>query len=196
MSGINVIIFYSSAIFESTGGSLGANAATALVMGVNCVAVVGATFMLNFAGRRTLMFFWTTSCAVIIVAMGIATIYKVGTVEIILTMAFVCAFEFAPGPIVWLYMGEILNDKGISVAVFLNWTLTMMVGLLTPSLINAINVGPTFILFGIFNTLAAIFIFCFMKETKGLTDQEVKKLYTKDVIGEFEERLAKDKVYG
>lgn len=191
-----MIIFYSSTIFADTGSSLGANSATALVMGVNCVAVIGATFMLNFAGRRTLMFFWTSACAVIIVAMGIVTIYKVGTAEIILTMAFVCAFEFAPGPIVWLYMGEILNDKGISVAVFLNWTLTMLVGLLTPSLINAIHTGPTFILFGIFNTMAAIFIFCFMKETKGLTDQEVKKLYTKDVIGEFEEKLAQTKAYG
>jgi hypothetical protein len=191
-----VIIFYSSTIFADTGSSLGANSATALVMGVNCVAVIGATFMLNFAGRRSLMFFWTSACAVLIVAMGIVTIYKVGTAEIILTMAFVCAFEFAPGPIVWLYMGEILNDKGISVAVFLNWTLTMLVGLLTPSLINAIHTGPTFILFGIFNTMAAIFIFCFMKETKGLTDQEVKKLYTKDVIGEFEEKLAQTKAYG
>ena len=191
-----MIIFYSSTIFADTGSSLGANSATALVMGVNCVAVIGATFMLNFAGRRSLMFFWTSACAVLIVAMGIVTIYKVGTAEIILTMAFVCAFEFAPGPIVWLYMGEILNDKGISVAVFLNWTLTMLVGLLTPSLINAIHTGPTFILFGIFNTMAAIFIFCFMKETKGLTDQEVKKLYTKDVIGEFEEKLAQTKAYG
>ena len=185
-----MIIFYSSTIFANTGSSLGANSATALVMGVNCVAVIGATFMLNFAGRRSLMFFWTSACAVLIVAMGIVTIYKVGTAEIILTMAFVCAFEFAPGPIVWLYMGEILNDKGISVAVFLNWTLTMLVGLLTPTLINLIHTSGTFFLFGLFNTMAALFIFCFMKETKGLTDQEVKKLYTKDVIGEFEEQLA------
>lgn len=49
-----------------------------------------------------------------------------------MTMLFVCAFEFAPGPIMWLYNGEILNDKAVSVAVFLNWTFVLIIGLITP----------------------------------------------------------------
>jgi hypothetical protein len=106
-----------------------------------------------------------------------------------MTMAFVAAFEFAPGPIVWLYMGEILNDKGISVAVFLNWTFTLIIGLVTPTLFNLLG-GGTFIMFGVFNIIACIFIALFMKETKGLTDEQVKYLYRKDrdVIGEFEKK--------
>jgi len=88
-----------------------------------------------------------------------------------MTMLFVCAFEFAPGPIVWLYMGEILNDKGISVAVFLNWTFTLIVGLFTPTIMKSMGNGPTFIMFGCFNICAALFIFFFMKETKGLSDE-------------------------
>jgi hypothetical protein len=108
-----------------------------------------------------------------------------------MTMLFVCAFEFAPGPIVWLYMGEILNDKGISVAVFLNWLLTLIVGLLSNSIIDGIGIGPTFIMFGCFNAVSAIFISIFMKETKGLSSEKASRLYRtdRDAIGEFEKTM-------
>lgn len=64
LSGINAIIFYSSQIFADTGSSLSANFQSALTMFVNMVAVIGASAMLNFAGRKTLMFIWTAACGV------------------------------------------------------------------------------------------------------------------------------------
>lgn len=95
--------------------------------------------------------------------------------ELVMTMLFVCAFEFAPGPIVWLYMGEIMSDKGLSAGALANWTFCLAVGLITPTLING-SFGPakTFWLFGLFNILAVVFIMFFMKETRGLSDEEVK----------------------
>jgi len=191
LSGINAIIFYSSTIFASTGSTLAPNTQTALVMAVNCAAVVGSSFMLNFAGRKSLMFLWTAMCGVFLFVQGAATISGWGTIELVMTMAFVAAFEFAPGPIVWLYMGEILNDKGISVAVFLNWLFTLVIGLITPFLLKpSVLGGGTFIMFGVFNILSCIFIALFMKETKGLSDEQVKYLYRKDrdVIKEFEKQ--------
>jgi len=97
---------------------------------------------------------------------------------LIMTMLFVASFEFGPGPITWLYNGEILEENAISVAVFLNWLFVMIVGLLTPSLMNSwLGSGATFIMFGVFNMLAVLFLFFFMKETKGLSDAEVRRLY-------------------
>lgn len=140
-------------------------------MAVNCVSVIGASFMLNFAGRKTLMFIWTGMCGIFLFIQGAAAVDGWSNLELIMTMAFVAAFEFAPGPIVWLYMGEILNDKGISVAVFLNWTFTLIVGLITPTLLKTTVLGGyTFVLFGVCNCFACVFIAFFMKETKGLTD--------------------------
>ena len=99
-----------------------------------------------------------------------------------MTMMFVAAFEFGPGPIVWLYNGEILEENGISVAVFLNWMFVMIIGLFTPTLMNpkVLGSGGTFILFGLMNVISVVLVFCFMKETRGLTDAQVKSLY---VIG-------------
>lgn len=160
-----------------------------MVNTVNCVAVIGASAMLNYAGRKTLMFLWTGMCAIFMFIMGAASLSGWGTIELIMTMAFVAAFEFAPGPIVWLYMGEILTDKGISVAVFLNWLFTLIIGYITPILLSPdVLGGGTFILFGVFNCVACAFIALFMRETKGLNDEQVKYLYRKDrdVIREFE----------
>lgn len=91
-----------------------------------------------------------------------------------MTMFYVCAFEFAPGPIVWLYMGEIMNDKGLSIGCFVNWLFVLFISLFTPTLMNS-GLGPsgTFILFGGCNIFAVIFIIFFMRETKGLSDEQV-----------------------
>lgn len=99
-----------------------------------------------------------------------------------MTMLFVAAFEFGPGPILWLYNGEILEENGISVAVFLNWLFVLIIGLMTPFLMKdeVLGTGGTFILFGIFNIVGVVFLVFFMKETKGLSDIEVKRLYRAD----------------
>ena len=93
--------------------------------------------------------------------------------ELVMTMLFVCAFEFAPGPVVWLYMGEIMNEKGLSAGALANWTFTLVIGLITPTLMSPEGFGParTFWLFGFFNILAVAFIMVFMKETRGLSDE-------------------------
>lgn len=139
------------------------------------ISVIGATAMLNYAGRRTLMLIWTTACAVFLFIQGFAAIEKISVLELTMTMLFVAAFEFGPGPIVWLYNGEILDENALSVAVFLNWTFTLFVGLFTPTLMkpDVLGSGGTFILFGCLNICGVVFEFFFMKETRGLSDAEV-----------------------
>lgn len=92
-------------------------------------------------------------------------------------------------------MSEIMNDKGVSIGTLLNWTFTLIIGLVTPWLFDNLTSdhgGWPFMIFGITCGLGTIFVFFFMKETKGLSDADVKKLYRtdRDVIGEFEQRLA------
>ena len=58
------------------------------------------------------------------------------TLELIMVVVFVCAFEFGPGPIVWLYISEICNDKATSVGIFINWVFTLTISLLAPFLLD------------------------------------------------------------
>jgi len=137
--------------------------------------------MLNFAGRKTLMAIWTFACGIFLFIQGISASNNLGNLELVMTMLFLCAFEFAPGPVVWLYMGEIMNDKGLSMGALVNWTLTLCVGLFTPTLLDWSPAG-TFYLFGVCNIISVVYILVFMRETKGLNDIEAKNLYRRDKI--------------
>ena len=147
--------------------------------------------MLNRFGRRTLMLWATGACTVFIFLVAIFTITGTSLAELIFVLFYVASFEFGPGPVVWMYMSEIMNDKGVSIGTLLNWTFTLIIGLITPLMFNNIKAG-TFIVFGVLCGLGTLFVFFFMKETKGLSDSDVKKLYRtdRDVIGEFESKIA------
>lgn len=99
-------------------------------------AVIISTPLLNKFGRKTLMLTATGACTIFIILCGIFTIAEKFTGELIFCLAFVAAFEFGPGPIVWMYMSEIMNDKGVSIGTLLNWTFTLIIGLITPILFN------------------------------------------------------------
>jgi SP family xylose:H+ symportor-like MFS transporter len=63
-------------------------------------------------------------------------------------MLFVILFEFSLGPIVWIYMAEIMTDKGQSLGTVVNWILTIIMAIVTPMLLTAVG-GYLFIAFGI-----------------------------------------------
>ena len=70
LSGINVLIFYSSTIFENVGksGAVGA----AIVNGANLVSALIGSVMLGLYGRKTLLVFWSFWMAILMIGMGFA----------------------------------------------------------------------------------------------------------------------------
>jgi len=100
-----------------------------------------------------------------------------------MTMLFIAFFEFSSGPITWLYMAEIMQDKAVGIATVLNWTINLIISVITPSLIDAIgseNIGYIFITMGGFTVFGTIFIFAFMKETKGKTAAEIEEMFSSE----------------
>jgi MFS transporter, SP family, galactose:H+ symporter len=91
-------------------------------------------------------------------------------------MLFIVLFEFSLGPIPWLYMAEIMTDKGLSLAVLLNWIMTIIMAIATPYIIG----GPLFIVFGALCVVCGFFSLLLLKETKGLTEAEVAALYSRE----------------
>jgi len=54
-------------------------------------------------------------------------------------MAFISIFEFGPGPITWLYMAEIMQDKAQGIATMMNWGINLFISYFTPHIIDAIG---------------------------------------------------------
>lgn len=168
-------MFYSSSLFSDS--NIAGNTQTAIIMFVNMVSVLGATTMLDKMGRKSVMILWTFMCAVFMVINGVAVGGNHGLLQLISTLCYVAAFEFGPGPVPWLYMGEIMTNEGLQVAVFINWLFTLIIGVVTTPWQKAMPAG-IFYVFGLICLLQSIFYYFFMKETKGLSQDQVKMLYS------------------
>ena len=57
--------------------------------------------------------------------------------QIVLVLIFVALFEFSSGPIVWIYMSEVMTDKGTSFGTLVNLILTITFAIITPFVISA-----------------------------------------------------------
>ncbi|TNV79404.1 hypothetical protein FGO68_gene14650 [Halteria grandinella] len=181
LSGINAVMFYSSAILGKFG--ISANIGTAVVGLVNMVSTFPTVWLMDKFGRRSLL--WTLSLvqAVLLVGLGVSYIYvgesnSAKYLAVFFVMAFVVMFELSLGPVPWVYMSETMTERGLSLAVGLNWIFTIVIGLVTPILLDKIG-GYFFIGNGAFTVVCALFCLFIMKETKGLSAQDVAQLYSK-----------------
>ena len=72
------------------------------------------------------------------------------------------------------------NNKGVSIAITLNYCTQFTVGFIAKPLFEHKTLGDySFIFFGLINTVVTLIAFACMKETKGLSEQQLTGLYTK-----------------
>jgi MFS family permease len=176
-------MFYSNTIFANAG--LKASTITGLVGIVNFVATLFGMILLGMFGRKTLMFVMNVLMAIDLVGLGVFSLKgsDYNNEMIACTMLFITLFEFSSGPIVWLYMSEIMQDKAVSVGTVLNWVINLIISLSIPTIVKEIgddNIGYIFIFVGGCTAMGALFIAIFMKETKGKTQSEIEDLFIVD----------------
>ena len=95
---------------------------------------------------------------------------------ITMTVFFIIGFDIGPGPILWLYMSEICNNKATSVNTLVQWLWSLSVSLATPVIFEAIE-GYLWLVYCIASTIGLIYMFIFMKETRNIPKDKVKRLY-------------------
>ncbi|KAI5461650.1 general substrate transporter [Mariannaea sp. PMI_226] len=95
-----------------------------------------------------------------------------------LTMIYLEAmtFNISWGPVPWIYMSEIfptrLREGGVAVGTSAQWLWNFVMSQITPHAID--NLGwKTFLMFAIFNFALVVYAFFIIKETKGLSLEEV-----------------------
>jgi len=96
--------------------------------------------------------------------------------NIAMVLTFTAFFEWSIGPILWLYLAEILPSAGLSVAVFLNWSVVVAIGFLTPIMVSY-SKAMTFSIYAACCFVGGIFVLIFVKETKGVSKETLGKLY-------------------
>ncbi|VDK59172.1 unnamed protein product [Anisakis simplex] len=164
-SGINVAMFFSTAIFEGAG--LGANAIYAtLGMGLcNVIMTMISVYLVDHPkfGRRLLLLIGLAGMMVTSILLTIMiSVYNANTVEnqwasypaMVFVFLFVISFATGPGSIPWFFVSE-LFDSGArgaanSIAANVNWTSNFIVGtsweFLNVSLFTFRSISDSFIL--------------------------------------------------
>lgn len=85
---------------------------------------------------------------------GIFVYLDNNSLEKVMILLFIAAFEFSAGPLFWAYMPEVLNPAGVTVGGAVNWILTIIISLVTPQLAK---LGQwMFYIFGICNFLVSV----------------------------------------
>ena len=99
-----------------------------------------------------------------------------GIATVALIYLFVIAYNLSWGPLPWPYVSEIfptrIREPGIAVGVGAQWLFNFVFSLTTPYMISNIGWG-TFLLWGLFDAVIAIISFFFLRETKGLSLEEI-----------------------
>ena len=87
--------------------------------------------MLNKYGRRNLLLFWNSVIIVLLFIMSLSTVYQWSGLLLGTTTGFMMCFVFAPGPITWIYMNEVMNYKGVAAGTAINWSFELIIGLIS-----------------------------------------------------------------
>jgi hypothetical protein len=107
-----------------------------------------------------------------------------------LTMIYLEAMSYniSWGPVPWVYMGEIfpgrIREAGIAIGTSTQWLFNFVFSQVTPHAVK--NLGwKTFLMFAIFNWALVVFVWFFIKETKGrsLEQMEERKFPLRSCVG-------------
>lgn len=75
-----------------------------------------------------------------------------------LIISFITLFGLSSGPVTWVYISEIMQDKSLSIAVLFNCLAHLLISAYTHFLVNMLGIGTIFIIAGVLTVMATIFI--------------------------------------
>ena len=186
-TGIDILTQYAAHVFELAGvGSRGARLGCNLAMGVvGLVATAISVPLVESSGRRPLLLWGSVAMAVSLAALAavLGAIARGGTgsaasaVAVAMTFAYAFAFALSWGPVSWIVPCEIvptaIRAKVLSLGVMLNWLADYVVVSTFLSLKDALGISAVFLLYATVCTLAWLFVYLCVVESKGLSLEQI-----------------------
>jgi MFS transporter, SP family, sugar:H+ symporter len=181
--GINVIFYYSSALWQSVGFTEHDSLLiTVITSVVNILTTFVAIALIDKIGRRRLLLIGSAAMAI---TLGVLTALFLtaptagghpqlagvaGPVALVAANLFVVAFGASWGPVVWVLLGEMFNNRiralALAVGAAAQWVANFVVTLTFPPLSSA-GLGVPYLLYAVFAVLSFGFVARFVRETRG-----------------------------
>ena len=186
LSGINAVIYYGPAVLERAGFRLGDALGGQVVIGlVNVLGTFVAVATVDKFGRRPLLMGGAVGILVSLVLIGALFYANVHNSALLLgaIMLFMACFSLSYGPVVWILLSEIfpMHVRGVamSMATITLWLGTLLIGQVTPWLLETIHPSGTFWLFALCTLPAIYLIGRTLPETKGRSLEAIERAWLK-----------------
>ncbi|WP_293348168.1 MULTISPECIES: sugar porter family MFS transporter [unclassified Microcoleus] len=184
--GINVIFYYSSVLWRAVGFSEQDSLKLTIITGaVNIITTLIAITFIDKFGRKPLLLVgsigMTVTLGTLTVIFGNAAldtsgnptlIGSAGIIALLAANLYVFCFGFSWGPVVWVLLGEIFNNKirtsALSIAAAVQWIANFVVSTTFPPLLKYFGLGAAYGVYTISAAISIFFVAFFIKETKGM----------------------------
>ncbi|EKG19858.1 Sugar/inositol transporter [Macrophomina phaseolina MS6] len=189
-SGINAFIYYAPTLFESIGQS----SEMALIMSgvfnvLHWVAVVACFAVIDNVGRRPLAIIggigggiaWTVMAALTgVYSSNWKSNPAAGWAAVAMAFLFVLLYGASYAPLGWALPAEVFPSgsraKGVALSTATVWLCNFIVGVTTPPMLENIGFG-TYVFFGAWCYVAAVWAYFLVPETKGKTLEEMDEVF-------------------
>jgi len=189
MCGINIISFYSSTIFvnahftqtQALYASLGYGA-------VQVVFTIPTLFMIDTKGRRKLTMITFPLMCIFLLAAGLSLLKKTGSKGaqvgpvVLFVYLFTIAYSTGEGPVAFQYSAEVFptiqREQGMAWAVCINNTFAGVLSITFPRMQAVMTPTGAFGFYAGLNLIAWFMIFCFVRETKQMTLEEIDQVFS------------------
>jgi SP family arabinose:H+ symporter-like MFS transporter len=184
VSGINTIIDYAPAIFQSAGWKIDAALASTFVVGITeLLFTVASLWMIDRFGRKPLYIggSFGMGAALILLVITVITGHFHGTLVLALILAYLAFFCSCIGPVYWTLVPEIFpNDvRGMAMTfpVLIQWVANAFVVLLFPYAFHVIGKAFTFGFLAVMCLCQTVFTWFFVPETKNKRLEEIESYW-------------------
>ncbi len=190
--GINVIFYYGSALWQVVGFSESDALILTVITGVtNIVTTLIAIACVDRFGRKPLLLVGSVGMALTLATMawvfGTAPLDaegfpqlsgSAGPIALVAANLYVFCFGFSWGPVVWVLLGEMFNNRiraaALSVGAAVQWIANFVVSTTFPPMVFNLGVGTAYATYAVFAVLSFVFVLTVVRETKGKELEEME----------------------
>lgn len=183
--GINVIFYYGTVLWQAVGFTESHSMALNVVTGLtNILTTLVAIATVDRFGRRPLLLFGSVGMMLTLTTMAVcfgqAPLDAAGAPmlqgagawsALIAANLYIFFFGCSWGPVVWVLLGEIFNNRiraaALAVAASAQWLANFAVSTTFPPMSKGLGLGVSYSIYAAFAALSFFFVFRWVKETKG-----------------------------